>query len=176
MLTCACLPIHSPIPSQRPHASSLPLPCGKGSNSVATQGQCSSRRVFLFCSCSCSGFDSASSMRTELEISVPSRPQILVRPVNKQQACDRACVRIRTVIYPQHVLDNSLAYGISAGQTSWGHDGSLGPRERKKISKWSCGAVRYTVVEDSPSAGPALTGVLLGRRRKGKPGLRLGDP
>lgn len=132
VLTCACLPIHSPIPSQRPHPSSLPPPLRQGVKLCRHAGtQCSSRRVFFFF-CSCSGFDSASSMRTELEISVPSRPRILVRPVNKQQACDRACVRIRTVVYPQHVLDNSLACGISAGQTSWGHDGSLGPRERKK--------------------------------------------
>lgn len=40
--------------------------------------------------------------------------------------------------------------------------------KKKKILKRSCGAVRYTVVKDSPSAGPAQTGVLLGRRRKEK--------
>lgn len=53
VLTCARLPIHSspfslsPIPSHQPTSILSPLPCRKGSNSVATQARRSSRRVFL---------------------------------------------------------------------------------------------------------------------------------
>lgn len=80
VLTCARLPIHSspfclsPIPSHQPTSILCPLPCRKGSKSVATQARRSSRRGFL-------PFFRllilASSMRTELEISVPFRPRSL---------------------------------------------------------------------------------------------------
>lgn len=68
----------SPNPVANNHFHRLFPPCGKGSNFVATQGQCSSRRVILFfflrlCFC-------IVNANTELEISVPFRPLSLCDP------------------------------------------------------------------------------------------------